>query len=117
MNHLDHAFKWAQQYDFTPEELEYATILQLKILDAKCQMSPQDQELFSHVYQGIRYKKLSPFKLLVHELIDRATGDTLCAKPTHQKTIHLQRQEHEAHMQRPLMKAYKQMVRERLKVS
>lgn len=117
MDLLDHAFTWAQHHEFTQQQLEYATILQLKILDCKCQMSPDDQRLFSQVYLGMKYKTISPFQLEVHTLIDEATGDTLAAKEQYEKAVHHYRKHYESTMQRPVMKAYKAYVREALGVA
>lgn len=111
MSYLDSVFAWAQHYDFTQEELKYATILQLKILDEKCKMISEDQEIFSAVYKGISSKKTSPFYQPIHLLIKKASGNRLSAIDGYKDLIHTQRVAYEDQMKRPIMKRYKTMVR------
>lgn len=105
------AFNWARNYDFTEEELHYSTILQLKILDAKCQMNDEDQEIFAQVYFGIANKSPSVFIQEIHTLISDAFDGVLRAKADFKEKIHMQRVLLEDAMHRPTMKAYKAMVR------
>jgi hypothetical protein len=115
MNDLDSVFTWAQHNDFTQEELKYATILQLKILDEKCKMTPEDQEIFKRVYKGISAKEPSLFCQDIHQLIQKASSDELKAIDSYKDLIHTQRVAYEDQMKRPIMKAYKAMVRSAIK--
>ena len=72
MNDLSRVYEWAKTYDFNKVELEYATILALKILDRQCQMDDDNYNLFIHVYDGICDKENTPFNKEVHQTIQKA---------------------------------------------
>lgn len=117
-SHLDTARQWAKSYTFSDIQTQYATILALKILDGKCQMSGEDQTIFMAVYDGIGEKIPSPWTTPLHRLISqsRVEGQLAC-HPSSQDTIKFHRQEAEGAMQRPIMKSYKAMVRQALGIT
>jgi hypothetical protein len=105
------AYEWAKTYDFTDEEIQYATILALKILDDECQMDYDNYNLFMSVYDGINDKQNTPFNLTVHKIIDLARAkDPIKADPIYKETIGQLRQKMMHDMQKPIMKAYKNLV-------
>jgi hypothetical protein len=111
MDDLSIAYEWAKTYDFTEQELQYATILALKILDGQCKMDYDNYNLFMSVYDGISDKNPSPFDKKVHQIIELArSDDPIIPKQEYQEAIHTLRITMMENMQKPLMKAYKQRV-------
>ena len=111
MDQFIRAYEWAKSNDFTHEQVHYATILALKILDKQCKMDGVNYRLFMHVYNGMRDKKNSPLNLRVHKLIEEARGGELIdIDPAFSEAITNLRTTMMQSMQKPLMKAYKNLV-------
>lgn len=118
MTTIQKAHQWALTHTFSEEELRYATILTLKILDQKCQMTQEDQTIFMAVYDGIANKTPTPLTTSLHKLIVQSRNhDHLACHASAKQTITFHRQEAEGEMQRPIMKRYKSMVRQALDLS
>lgn len=115
MDDLATVYEWAKTYDFSDEEIQYATILALKILDGECKMDYDNYNLFMSVYEGIKDKKNTPFNLSVHKIIDLArAADPIKASPVYKEMITELRVTMMKDMKKPTMKAFKNLVWDRL---
>ncbi len=104
-------YEWAKTYDFDEEQLQYATILALKILDGQCKMDYDNYNLFMSVYDGICDKVATPFDKKVHKIIELArTNDPIIPKDEYKEAIHALRVAMMKDMDKPTMKAFKQLV-------
>jgi len=104
-------YEWAKTYDFSEEEIHYATILALKILDDECKMDYDNYNLFMSVYDGINDKVNNPFNLSVHKIIDLARAkDPIKADPVYKDMICELRITMMKDMKKPIMKAFKNLV-------
>lgn len=100
---------WADQRELEPIHIDCATTLMLKILDGKCKMNTEEKQVMAVIYDGVKHK---PGKLLdprVHQLIALARIE-LSAQLI--EKIYEQRLYAEQMISRPVMKAYKAMLRQ-----
>lgn len=105
----DHASRWAAAHPLEPIHVDCATAVMLKILDGKCKMSEQEQCVMTLLYDAV---KNLPGRLLdseLHQLIadarqylDEAGRTVLYEKRVLAETV----------ISRPVMKAFKAMIRE-----
>ncbi len=105
------AAEWAAQTTFSPRQVDCTTAVVLKILDNKCKMLPGEKAAVMAVYDVV---KNQPGELLdgkVHASIARARfqGDAQLMQHIHSLRI-----EAEARIPKPVMKAYKAVLREGL---
>lgn len=115
MDDLSIAYEWAKTYDFNDEQIQYATILALKILDDECKMDYDNYNLFMSVYDGINDKQNTPFDMSIHQIIGLArANDPIKADEVYKDTIHELRIAMMEDMQKPIMKAYKNLVWDRV---
>ena len=105
------AYEWAKTYNFSEEEIQYATILALKILDDECKMDYDNYNLFMSVYDGICDKVNTPFNLSVHSIIELSRAkDPIKADPVYKDMIGELRLAMMKDMKKPIMKAFKNLV-------
>lgn len=116
MEEIKKVIYWALNYEFTKQDYEYATTLTLKILDKKCKMSPEDQEIFMIVYDSMLNREDRALSSQLNSFIQKARDENnpFEVKCAYSDDIHNLRVKAEESMQRPIMKAYKAMVREEL---
>lgn len=111
MDDLAHAYEWAKTYRFDEEQLQYITILALKILDRQCKMDEHNYHLFMAVYDGITDQIPTPLDKKVHHIIDLSrTDDPLLPKKEYTEVIHELRVIMMKNMDKPTMKNFKQFV-------
>jgi hypothetical protein len=111
MDDLSIGYEWAKTYQFDETELLYATILALKILDGQCKMDYDNYNLFMSVYDGINERIPTPFESSIHKVINLAReDDPLKPKKEFVETIHTLRVKMMENMDKPSMKAYKQLI-------
>jgi len=111
MDDLSTVYEWAKTYTFDEVELQYCTILALKILDGQCKMDYDNYNLFMSVYDGISDKVDTPFNKKVHEIIALSrSDDPIIPKKEYQEAIHELRIAMMKNMDKPSMKAFKQLV-------
>ena len=111
MDDMSYMYEWAKTYNFDEIELQYMTILALKILDNQCKMDYDNYNLFMSVYDGIDDKSPSPFDKKVHQIIALArTADPIIPKEQYKETITALRVAMMKDMQKPLMKKFKGLV-------
>ena len=99
---------WARAASLNPIELDCVTAVQLKILDGKCKMNPEEKAVMARIYAVTRTR---PGKLLgedIHRLIAEAQLDTDDAM---RMRVYEQRLYAETMIGRPTMKAFKAMLR------
>jgi hypothetical protein len=100
---------WAQDKTFEPLHVDCATSLMLKILDGKCKMNDNEKQVMAVIYDVVKHK---PGKLLepsVHQLIALARSE---ASEQLIEQVYEQRLYAEQMISRPVMKAYKAMMRQ-----
>ena len=100
---------WALQREFDPIHIDCATSLMLKILDGKCKMNKEEKQVMAVIYDVIKDKAGKLLDPRVHQLITLARielSEQLVEK------IYEQRLYTEQMISRPVMKAYKTMLRQ-----
>ena len=100
---------WAHERAFDPVHIDCATSLMLKILDGKCKMNQDEKDVMAVIYDVVRHK---PGKLLdsdIHELIALARNES---SDQIIEEVYEQRLYAEQMISRPVMKAYKAMLRQ-----
>ena len=104
-------YEWAKTHKFSEEQIQYATILALKILDDECKMDYDNYNLFMSVYDGISDQVNTPLNMSVHSIIALARAkDPIKADPIYKDMISELRVTMMKDMQKPIMKAYKNLV-------
>jgi len=115
MDDISTVYEWAKTNQFSEEELHYATLLALKILDGSCKMDYENYNLFMSVYDAICDKHNSPFNKKVHKIIALSRcDDPIIPKPEYQEAISALRVAMMKNMEKSLMKAFKKTVWDKL---
>lgn len=108
---MSSVYEWAKTYTFSETELQYATILALKILDNECKMDYDNYNLFMSVYDGICDNTQANFDAKVHQIIALSRkDDPIVPKKEYKEVIHNIRVVMMKNMHKPYMKAFKQLV-------
>lgn len=111
MDDLSTVYEWAKTYNFSGEQIQYVTILALKILDGECKMDYDNYNLFMSVYDSINDKSPTPLNMSVHTIINLARADDpIKSSPIYIDSIHNLRVTMMEDMQKSKMKAFKQLV-------
>lgn len=111
MDDMSTVYEWAKTYLFDDVELQYATILALKILDGQCKMDYDNYNLFMSVYDGICDNNQVNFDTKVNQIIALSRGDDpIIPKKEYKEVIHNLRIAMMKDMDKPSMKAFKQLV-------
>ena len=105
------AAEWAAQTDFSPIHIDCTTAVVLKILDGKCKMLPGEMAAVMAVYDVVKDRPNLLFEATVHAAITQARSQAHRQQPS---AIHALRREAEARIPKPVMKAYKALLREGL---
>lgn len=100
---------WLEANPLEPIHIDCTTTVMLKILDGKCKMNSDEKVVMAALYDAVKHK---PGELLgrdIHELISaaaaRSDDDIL-------ELVYEQRLYAEQMIARPVMKAYKAMLRQ-----
>jgi len=111
MTSIHPAALWAQTASFEAVHLDCVTAIMLKILDSKCKMGVEEQNALIAIYDVIKQQPGELLDVELHQLIATArqqmTAEILQA--VHQQRVHA-----EAVIPKPVMKAFKQRLREAL---
>jgi hypothetical protein len=102
------AADWARRWKSDPVQVDCTTTVMLKILDGKCKMNGAEKQVIAEIYDVIKDR---PGKLLdnkVHHLIATARS---CPDEKILEEIYEQRLYAEQMISRPVMKAFKAMLR------
>jgi len=111
MDDMSTAYEWAKTNEISEQEVQYATILALKILDDSCKMDLDNYNLFMAVYDGINDKVPCPLNKKVHEIIELSRcDDPIIPKDEYKDIIHNLRVTMMKDMEKSVMKAYKQTI-------
>ena len=102
------AAQWAQNIELEPIEVDCVTTIMLKILDGKCKMFPQEKHVIGIVYDVIKHKSGIFLGEDIHLLIRTAR---LGMDEEMVENIYEQRLYAETMISRPVMKAFKAMLR------
>ena len=100
---------WATQRVFDPIHIDCATTLMLKILDGKCKMNEEEKQVIAVIYDAVKHTSGSLLESRVHQLIALARielSEQIIEK------VYEQRLYAEQMLSRPVMKAYKAMLRQ-----
>lgn len=105
----EYVARWSKLNALAPEHVDCATAVMLKILDGQCKMKPEEKVVMALLYDQVKSR---PGKLLgddMHRLIASARGN-----PTEEMKnfIYEKRVLAETMISRPVMKAFKAMLRQ-----
>lgn len=104
---------WAETARLDDTERDCITAVVLKVLDAKCKMSAEQQEAILAIYDTVGGYEDGLFDNEVHRTIGQALRHTLMEAPLREK-IHQLRLKAEAHIAKPTMKTFKARLRQEL---
>lgn len=110
---LHPAAEWATQTHFTPVDVDCTTTVVLKILDNKCKMLPGEKLAIMAIYDVVRPLPGNIFSEDDHDAIACARGAQQAGEEILKK-IHALRVYAEAQIPKPVMKAYKAVLRDGL---
>lgn len=103
---------WAQGVNWSRGDVDCVTAVMLKILDGKCKMQADQQHALAAIYEVTCGREGELFGERVHEHIATARGGE--QPGANAARIHAWRLEAEATIPKPVMKAFKAMLREAL---
>ncbi len=104
-----HVERWVAANPLAPIEVDCATAVMLKILDGKCKMAAAEKIVMAHLYDALKDCPGERFGDEFHDLIAVARGDTSEAL---KNFIYEKRVLAETTISRPVMKAFKAMIRQ-----
>jgi len=100
---------WLDGHYLPPEYIDCATAVMLKILDGKCKMKPQEKEIMALLYEQTKTEK----GMLLGDDIHLIISDALIhLDDTKRNSIYETRVLAETRISRPVMKAFKAMIRQ-----
>lgn len=105
------ATAWAQTMTFDASQVDCTTTVVLKILDNKCKMLPGEMAAVMCIYDVVKLQPGTIFNNDVHPTISKARTQT---NEDTQEKIHELRVYAEANIPKPVMKAYKAVLRDGL---
>lgn len=107
---VDAVARWVAAHELTPSDVDCATAVMLKILDGKCRMGTVEKLLMAQLYDALRPRPGLRFGDDYHALI--ASARAASDEPLRLRIYEL-RVLAETAISRPVMKAFKAMIRER----
>jgi hypothetical protein len=105
------ATDWAQTMTFDPSQVDCTTTVVLKILDDKCKMLPGEKAAVLCIYDVVKLQPGTLFDDAAHAAISKARTQL---DETTKEQIHALRVYAEANIPKPVMKAYKAVLRDGL---
>lgn len=103
-----HVAAWVDSHPLTASDVDCATAVMLKILDGKCKMGAVEKTIMAALYDALRGRPGERFGELEHGLIAMARHGVSEAL---RSTIYEHRVLAETAISRPVMKAFKAMIR------
>jgi hypothetical protein len=96
---------WAMQKNFDAQHIDCMTAVMLKILDNKCQMNAEIQQLFIDIYRVIEKNESNIFDLEIHNFINQVFKhpDPLSLRHIHELRLYA-----ESTIEKSIMKEFKQ---------
>lgn len=104
-----HVRRWATKHPLSPEHVDCATAVMLKILDGKCKMFPKEKQVMSWLYECVKQQAGVLLGDDIHDLIARSRSELDEAQRMH---IYEKRVLAESMISRPVMKGFKSLIRE-----
>lgn len=101
--------RWAAQHPFSPLDVDCATTVMLKILDGKCKMAAGEKLVMACLYEQVKTRPGCNLGADIHRLIASARRE---ADEFLRNEIYEKRLLAETALGRPLMKAFKAMIRQ-----
>lgn len=104
-----HVASWVATHDLSPGDVDCVTTVMLKILDGKCKMAEVEKSVMAALYDAVKARPGLRFGHEFHALIAGAhqqMDDTL------RNFIYEKRVLAETEVSRPVMKAFKAMIRQ-----
>jgi hypothetical protein len=105
---LAHVPAWVAAHPLTPSDVDCATAVMLKILDGKCKMGEVEKRVMAALYDALRHRPGQRFGDAEHALIATARQG---ADEALKMAIYERRVLAETAISRPVMKAFKAMIR------
>lgn len=102
--------QWAQANPLSPEFVDCATAVMLKILDGKCKMKAEEKAVMARLYDQVKSRRGQRLGDEMHDLIARAPGHL---DDEMKNFIYEKRVLAETMISRPVMKDFKSMLRQR----
>ena len=99
---------WVQAHPLAPSDVDCATTVMLKILDGKCKMGSVDKVVMEALYDALKDRPGLRFGDAFHALIAEARRESSEAL---RSFIYEKRVLAETELSRPVMKAFKAMIR------
>ena len=109
MNPQHPAARWAEQHLADPVHIDCTTTVMLKILDGKCKMGALDKVVMEQLYDAVKTRPGLRFGDEFHTLIASARHE---ADEAMRNFIYEKRVLAETAISRPVMKAFKAMIRQ-----
>lgn len=106
----EHVAAWVQAHPLTPIHVDCAITVMLKILDGKCKMRETEKLVMALLYDEIKHQPSPLLAADTHTLIAAArqqTGDEMMKNLIYEKRLLA-----EIALSRPVMKAFKAMIRQ-----
>ncbi len=100
---------WVARQALTPGDVDCAVTVMLKILDGKCKMRQTEKQVMAHLYHALRERPGIQLGADIHRLIAQAGAQP---DESMKLTIYEKRVLAETMISRPVMKAFKAMIRE-----
>lgn len=100
---------WVAANPLSPSDIDCATTVMLKILDGKCKMGELDKLVMAALYDAVKAQPGQRFGDAFHTLIDAARQQ---ADEVQKDLIYEKRVLAETEISRPVMKAFKAMIRQ-----
>jgi hypothetical protein len=105
----DEVAGWVRAHSLSPSDVDCATAVMLKILDGKCKMGAVDKMIMAQLYDAVKDRPGLRFGDEFHALVAAARRD---AGEEMRNFIYEKRVLAETAISRPVMKAFKAMLRE-----
>ncbi len=107
-NQTGHVPAWVAAHALTPGDVDCATTVMLKILDGKCKMDESEKLIMAALYDALQGRPGQRFGDAEHALIATARRG---ADESLRNLIYERRVLAETTLSRPVMKAFKAMIR------
>lgn len=101
--------EWVQKHPLTPVHVDCSITVMLKILDGKCKMKTEEKVIMSCLYEAVKNQPAALFGPEINEFIQEARSrlDEDMKNRVYEKRLLA-----ETMISRPVMKAFKAMIRE-----
>ena len=104
-----HVDRWVATHAVTASDIDCITTVMLKILDGKCKMDETEKRVMGALYEAVKHRDGERFGGEYHRLI---AGARTTGSEAMRELIYEQRVLAETMLSRPVMKAFKAMLRE-----